>query len=515
MDDESEDVVTGAPQADLGRRAVRGAGNMVGGQVLRMALQLLTVVVLSRLLSPKDYGLLAMVMVVIAFGEVFRDFGLSQAAVRAPTLTTSQRDALFFVNTGIGIAFGIVLVLVAPLIAVWFGQPELLPMSRVLSLVFVFNGLVAQYRADLTRSMRFRQLVVSDLSGQAAGLAVATGAALAGLGFWALAAQQLTIGAVTLVAAAVQCGWLPRRPLPGTRIRSMIRFGIGLSASQFLGYLSSNVDTIVIGTQMGAVNLGYYNRGYQLLTRSVNQLRSPSTSVAVPVLTRLASDQRRQDDFIVRGQAALGFTVIAGLAFVAAAAAPIIRIALGDGWDQVIPVLSWLAIAAMFDTTAYCCYWVYLVRGLTGKLVWYNLVALGIKATMVIIGSQWGITGVACAIAIANAVSWPLSIGWLAHLTHLPTRRLYLNALHIVLLGALVAAGTAAALWFLPAMPSLVGLVVAVLGGAVGYGMGMLVFPPIRREVIDLYRSVRIASRRPGRGNSRVISTKEDSDGGN
>lgn len=495
-------------QPSLGRTAVRGAGSMLTGQLLRMALQLLSVVILSRLLSPRDYGLVAMVMVVIAFGEVFRDFGLSQAAVRAPTLSRSQRDALFLVNTAIGAGFAALLFVLAPQVAAWFDHPELVPMARVLAVVFVFNGLVAQYRADLTRSMRFRALVVSDLGAQAVGLILATGLALWGFGFWALVAQQVTIGLVGLVLAAAYCGWLPRWPQKGTRIGDMLRFGFGLVASQIVGYLSTNMDNLVIGTQLGATDLGYYNRAYQLLTRSVNQLRAPSTSVAVPILTRLEADPRRADDFIVKGQAALGYTLMPGLAFIAAAAAPIVGIVLGDGWAQAIPVLTWLAVAAMFETTSYFCYWVYLVRGLTGKFFWFSLVSMLIKVVCVLIGSHGGVVGVAAGIAVAGALSWPLSIGWLSMLTRVPTRRIYLSAAWVTLLAGLVAGGALAGLALVPTAADLIRLPVALAGAGLGYGLTLALVPPAREAFGSLVASVRHAGwfaardgrgRRPGR----------------
>lgn len=495
MPDAADPKERARASAGLGRTAIRGAGSMVGGQILRMVLQVLSVAVLSRLLSPRDYGLLAMVMVVIAFGEVFRDFGLSQAAVRAPQLSRSQRDALFFANTGIGAGFAIVLFLGAPLVAGWFGQPELLPMSQWLAVVFLLNGLMAQYRADLTRSMRFRQLVSSDIGGQLLGLLAAVALALGGTGYWALVGQQLTVGVAGLLIVAFQCGWLPRWPERGTKIGGMVRFGLGLVASQVVGYLSSNMDNIVIGTQLGPVSLGNYNRAYQLLTRSVNQLRGPSTSVAVPVLARLESDPGKADDFIVKGQAALGYTLMAGLGFVAAGADPIVRVVLGQGWEQVTPILTWLAIAAMFETTSYFCYWVYLVRGLTGKFFWYSLLAMVIKVTCVVVGSRAGTVGVAIGISVAGAISWPLSVAWLARLTRIPTRRIYISAAWVMVLVAVVAAGTAGVLAALPGQPAWLRLIGGMGGATLGYLLTLVVVPPVRAGCFELFGSVKRALR--------------------
>lgn len=479
-------TVSSSEGGDLGRVAVRGAGSMLTGQVLRLGLQLATVAVLSRLLTPRDYGLLAMVMVVIGFGEVFRDFGLSAAAIQAPTLLRSQRDALFWLNSAIGLGFGLVLFLAAPLVAAWFGEPDLIVMSQALSVVFLLNGLTAQYRADLNRSMRFRALVSSDIAGQAAGLAAGVTLALLGAGFWALVGQQVVAGLATFVITVAQCRWLPGRPRRGADIRHLLRYGGGLSASQFVGYLNSNIDNIVIGTQLGSVDLGLYSRGYQLLMRAVNQVRGPSTSVAVPVLTRLAGEPEKSDGFLVRGQAALGYTLVAGLAFVAAAASPIVNIVLGPGWEQVAPVVSWLAVAAAFQTISYIGYWIYLVRGLTGRLFWYSLVSLVVKVGCVLAGSAWGIVGVSVGFAVATALSWPISIAWISRITRIPTRRLYTGAGRIVLVALLIAAGTTGVIWLARGLPDLALAALGLAGGLAGYGLALLLIPPVRRDVAAL-----------------------------
>ena len=110
---------------NLGTAAVRGAGSVMGGQVLRMLLQIGSVAVLTRLLDPKDYGLFTAGMLLVGFGEVFRDFGLSTAAIQAKTLSNAQRDTLFWLNTALGAAFGVAMLGAAPLVAWWFGHPEL------------------------------------------------------------------------------------------------------------------------------------------------------------------------------------------------------------------------------------------------------------------------------------------------------------------------------------------------------------------------------------------------------
>ncbi len=484
--------------APLAVRALRGAGSVMGGQIGRVVLQVGSVAVLSRLLSPKDYGLLAMVMVVVGFGEVFRDLGLSTAAIRAPSLSDGQRDVLFWLNTAVGAALSLALALAAPLLAWWFQQPDLIGMARWLSLVFVLNGAVAQYRASLNRQMRFKALVASDLLGNLSGVVVAVVMALGGWGYWALVGQQVGGGVALLVFAAVFAKWVPGLPRRGTGVRPMVKFGMNMSATQLVGYLNNNVDTFVVGTWLGAVPLGLYNRGYQLLMRAVNQFRGPTTTIALPVLSRLEGTERN-DLFIIKGQLALGYSIVAVLAFCAGASDPVIDVFLGSQWHEVSPVFAFLAVAAIFQTVAYVGYWVYLSRGLSAHLLGYSLIGLVLRIVCILIGSRWGIVGVAAGFAACDALSWPVSIWWLSRFTRLPVRALYAGAARVLGLAAVAAALTYLVVGRLSGLPSLVQIIVALLVALAPYAAAVAVVRPVRDDVSDLFRLFRRAWKRGGK----------------
>ena len=494
MPDDPAPVSPSKPPVQLGRQAARGASLVASGQAARVLLQLVSVAILARLLDPVDYGLIAIVLAIVGVGEILRDFGLSTAAVQAKNLSTGQRDKLWWLNTAIGSALTIIAIAAAPLVAHIFGQPQLTIITQVLSVTFLINGMTAQYRADLNRRMKFRALVVSDVLAQVVGVAIAVVLAFSGLGFWALVAQQIGQAIATLVILAVNAGWLPGRPRRGVDVGSMVRFGHGLMATQFVGYLNNNVDTYTIGLTLGPASLGIYNRGFQLLMRPLNQMRAPTTTVALPVLARLQDDPVRAGQYIISGQLVLGYPVVAMLAFAGGAAVPLVDLFLGPNWSQVAPVFGLLAIAGAFQTLAYVGNWVYLSRGLTGKLFWYSLISLGIKVVCVVVGSRWGIVGVAAGYAVAPGIAWPISLWWLSRLTPIPVRALTLGALRIT--GCATAAGllcleTVALLRHLPDIVQLVGAGVVVL---LVYAVAALALAPIRsdvRAVVAVARKVR------------------------
>ncbi len=474
----------------LGTVAAGGAVVTLASQGGRILVQLISVAVLARLLTPYDYGLIAVVVAVIGVGEIVRDFGLSSAAIQAPVLERQQRDNLFWANAAIGAVLAVGMFFAAPLITAVFGQPELTGIAQALAVTFLLNGLATQYRAGLSRDLRFRALAIVDLAAPALALMVAVVAALMGAGYEALVLQQIAVAVLTLVGVALFARWIPRLPHRVEGMRHFYRFGWNMFAGQVVGYVANNVDTLLVGYRFGPTDLGGYNRAFQLLMMPLNQIRVPISSVAVPVLSRIhaSEDDDRFSDFVAKGQLALGYTLVLGLGLVAGAAEPVVQVFLGDQWLTVVPLLQLFAIAAAFQMLAYVGYWVYVSRGFTAQLFRYSLVSAAIKIVCVVVGSQWGLLGTAIGFAVAPAISWPISIWWLSRLGPLPTARLYGGAARVLTLTVLV--GTASWIAAGVALPAVIELVLAVLAAAAVVALALLV-PVVRRDLASVAGPIR------------------------
>lgn len=479
----------------LGSTAARGALTMLTGQGMRILLQFAGVVVLARLLSPHDYGLLAIVVVIIGVGEIFRDFGLSSAAVRAPELTSEQGSNLFWINTGIGIVLGGTLFAVAAPLAAMYGQSEVRPIAQAMAIIFVVNGLATQFRAHLMRGLRFRWLAIVDVLAAALALGVAIGGALLGWEYWALVAQQITQALVILLGAALGARWRPGRPRRDVSVRPFVRFGANLVLSQVVNYGTNNVDTALVGYAYGAAPLGLYNRAYQLVVTPLSQIQSPVTSVAIPILSKIQEDQKRFSVYLVRGQLALGYPISLGLVTVALAAEPVVDLMLGEKWLAAVPLLQLFALAGVARNLAFVGYWVYVVRGLSGSLFRYSLVTGAIRVLCVVIGAQWGVVGVAAGLALAPWLAWPISLLWLSRVTTVPTRALYAGALRIIGVAGLSAGTTLAVMAALPSMPALLSILLT--GACVVATVSLLCLVPIfRRDAADLLEVVVLVTKR-------------------
>ncbi len=487
-----------ATEPSLGTRAARSAAISLATQGGRILIQTASTAILARLLTPTDYGLLALVVAVVGVGEILRDFGLSSAAIQARTLSTQQRDNLFWINTGIGAVLTAICLAGAPLAGSLFDDDRLVPVMQGLAIIFLLNGLAAQYRAGLVRQMRFRALAVVDLVAPLVALIAAIVIAVAGGGASALVMQQVLTMAVGLVLAAVMARWLPGLPHRGVPMRGFISFGGWLFGSQVITYLAKNIDNFVNFRAFGADAAGLYSRPFQLLMTPLNQVRSPATQVALPALSQVQDDRERFNEYVKAGQLALALPLTVVLAVIVGAAGPVVDVFLGDKWTQSVPILQFLALAGLFQTLAFVGYWVYLARALTNSLMYYSIVAAILKIVCVLVGSHWGLNGVAAGYAVSHLLEWPLSLWWLGRVTTVPGRALYAGAGRLIALGLPVGLAAYGMTVWTASLPSFVQLVAAAVAGlAVAAGFSAAV-PASRRDLALIIRIGRLALNRKG-----------------
>ncbi|MEQ6896516.1 lipopolysaccharide biosynthesis protein [Microbacterium sp. KR10-403] len=481
--------------SSLAHSAARGALFTFVAQAAKILLQLLSVVVLSRMLTPHDYGLLAIVLVVVGIGELFRDFGLTSASIQAPVLTDGQRDNLFWVNTGIGLILAVTMFFLAGPIEILTGEAQIAGVIRALAALFLLNGLATQHRANLSRDLKFRSLAVIDITAAGIALLVAIIAAFLGANYWALVAQQLTSSVIILAGVTIAGHWFPRRYSRQYSIRELLNFGWNIVATNLLVYAGSQIDTILVGLKFGTTSLGLYNRAYQLVMTPLGQVRSPMKGVALPVLSRVQQDRGRFDSYVTSAQLMLGYSLGIPLALVTALAGPIVKIMLGPRWLAAAPILSLFSIAGLLTTIAFVGYWVYLSRGLGRSLFFYTIVTTAIKILCIIIGSFFGVVGVAIGFVIAPALSWPLSLFWLSRVTPMPTAKLYAGAGRILLATACVGLVAWEASQFVISVGPWAMLAVGVAAGLVTAAVALFL-PVYRRDSRNLVAFVRLMFKR-------------------
>ncbi|MGO4784649.1 lipopolysaccharide biosynthesis protein [Cryobacterium sp. W22_MBD10_FK3] len=385
--------------------AARGVSITLVGQLSRFLIQLTALVWLSRLLSPNDFGLVAMVAAVAGVATIIGDGGLSFAAVQAKTLTDQQRTNLFWSNLLLGAVLGTVIFSTAAPLSDFYDSPDLENVAKVIAVVFLLNGATTQFRAHINRSLNFRLLALTDVSSQFVGLVVAVSAALIGLGFWALVFQQLVVALVALVFCAMGGKWKPGLPRRAAGMRRLYAFGIHTLLDQILNYASVNLATVLLGRSWGPSVVGVYSRAYNIFTMPMTQLASPLTRVALPLLSRI-EDRRDFTRRLTHAQTLLAYPLLGIFSTLAVVAPSLIPIALGPGWHDVVPILQVLSLGGAFQVLAYVYYWAFLALGKTGVQLRFSVPTRVAMMGFCLIGVQWGAIGVACAITAGLIVIW-------------------------------------------------------------------------------------------------------------
>ncbi|WP_374977072.1 lipopolysaccharide biosynthesis protein [Microbacterium trichothecenolyticum] len=471
---------------DLATSAARGASVTLAGQVARLLIQLVGVIVLSRLLLPSDFGIVAMVAAFIGLGEILRDFGLGSAAVQARTLTHQQRDNLFWINTALGLLMGILIAVAAPYIAEFYSEPRLVAVTQVLAVGLLLNGMTAQYRANLSRHLKFAHVTISDVA--PAFLALVTAAVLSfmGWGYWALVGQQLTQALLGLILAAAFGRWVPGLPRRTPGMRELITYGVNLFGVAILNYVTRNVDSVVVGARFGATNLGLYNRAYELVTHSINRINMPLTRVAVSVLSRLQDQPARHGDFLLLGQKVLLHITLPLLGIGAALAYQLVIVVLGVNWIGSAPIVQILVVGAAADVAGYATYWFALSKGRTAAYLHINLVTAPVKISLILVGSIWGTMGVAAGFATGSIVLWIVALLWLGKSAAAPSMKLFTSALRALSVNVIAAVGAFSATLLVVPGGEWAQIAVGLAAYLVLWATGVGCLRPVRRDVLEV-----------------------------
>ncbi|UGQ59056.1 lipopolysaccharide biosynthesis protein [Rhodococcus pyridinivorans] len=396
---------------------------------------LLGTVALARLLSPEDFGLVAVVLSLVAFGELVRDFGLSTAAARATDLSRGQQSNLFWINSAIGVVLAILAWASAGLVADVFSQPQLKGIVEWISLVFVVNGISTQFRAEINRKLDFKRLAVVDSLPVMGGLAVALIFILAlnQQNYWALVVQQLSTAVLGLALAVILAKWIPGLPSARESVRELISFSAGLFGTQGVAYFTRNIDNLSISFFWGPASLGIYSRAYQLLMVPINQMSAPLTRVTVPILTRVAGEKAKFLSYLSTGQlvGGIGIGFVYGVLF--GLADPIVLLVFGESWSAITPVFQALAIGGVFRALNQVTFWVFLAKGATASQFKFYLVSQPLVIACMLSGLPWGAVGVAVGHSVGYALNWTISFWWCGRVTSTPMKSLYFSGVKSIL----------------------------------------------------------------------------------
>ncbi len=391
---------------DLKGRAVRSGAVTMVSQAVQFVLQMGSTMILARLLTPGDFGLVSMVVAVTNFAALFKDLGLSMATIQKAEINHGQVSSLFWVNFGISLLTTVVIAAAAPLIADFYQEPRLFLITLVLSSTFLLGGLAVQHQALLRRQMQFKRLaivrIVSYLAGVLAAVVLAWVWRDTDHAYMALIWMQVVRELVLVLGLWVFCPWVPGIPVRGSGVRSMLSYGADVTGFSLMNYWARNLDRILIGKFCGSAPLGFYAKAYQFLIFPINQLRAPIFSVATPVLSSLQNDGDGYRRYMHRLMSILAFFTMPVMAYAFVYVHHLVQVLLGSQWGEAVPIFRVLAFAAFIQPVASTRGLAMLTLGFSRRYLMYGVFWSVCLILSLIIGVQWKTVGVAMAYTIAQ-----------------------------------------------------------------------------------------------------------------
>lgn len=305
-------------------------------------------IIMARLLTPDDYGLVGMLAIFIAVSQSLIDSGFSQALIRKQDRSEIDNSTVFYFNIAVGIVLYAIMWFSAPLIARFYNEPILIPLTRAVSLGFVFNSLAVVQRALLTIRLDFKTQAKASLIGAVVSGGIGIYMAKTGFGVWAIVAQQLANLGLIAILLWIFSKWKPILAYSWASFRELFSFGSKLLASGLLDTIYKNIYLIVIGKIFKASDLGYYTRANQFSDFASSNITGIFQRVSYPVLCTIQEDDARLADVyrkILRTSAFIIFPLLTGLA---AVAKPLIVSFLTEKWMFSATLLVPLCFAAMW-----------------------------------------------------------------------------------------------------------------------------------------------------------------------
>jgi len=392
--------------SELGRLAVRGAGVTVFSQGVSLAVQMVATVVLARLLTPADFGVVTMVS---AFSLLVMNFGLNgftEAILQREKIDEALVSNLFWINVGAGLLLTLGFAAAGSLLAQFYGDPRVARVAAGMSLTIFLTSLSVQHLALLKRAMRFSLLSANDVLARAVSVTLSILLAFAGWGYWALVVGIIALPFSTSIGAWLLCRWTPRLPRHADGTRSMVRFAIHVYGRFSFNYFSRNTDNVLVGWRFNAQSLGFYKKAYDLFALPAGLFVSSLTSVAVSALSRLNRDPAQYRQYFLSALAVVAFVGMGLAGDLTLVGKHVIRVLLGPGWEPAGRIFTFfgpgIGATLLHGTTG----WIHLSIGRPDRWLRWGLIEFAATVLLLILGLHWGPAGV--------AMAWTVSLWILA-----------------------------------------------------------------------------------------------------
>lgn len=305
-------------------------------------------IILARLLTPADYGLIGLITVFISIALVFARSGMGQALVQKKDANDEDFSTVFYFSLAVSVILYLVLFFAAPVIAEFYHEPKLISVIRVLGITIIIGAVYSVQQAKVQREMNFKKFFYATLIGTLISAGIGIAMAYSGYGVWALVGQQISAQLINIIVLFVTVKWRPKLIFSVQKMKQLFGFSWKILVSALIDTFYNNIYSLIIGKFYSSADLGYYNRGKQYPMLVVENVNGSINSVIFPVLSKIQDDKERFKATVRRSIKTSTYIIFPLMAGLAAVAEPLVRIMLTDKWLPAVPFIQFCCFTYAF-----------------------------------------------------------------------------------------------------------------------------------------------------------------------
>lgn len=392
--------------SNLKQKIVGGIGWTMSSQIATQLVSFGVTLVLVRLLSPRDYGLYALVGTVLGFVQIFNTLGFSQALIQKEKVTSLDYSTAFWSTLLLSLLLCGIVIVSSPVAVVFFKEPLVAPILKVASLSLVISALGTMQLAQLQKSLAFKRIMLIEfLTALFAGIASIV-LAINKFGVWSLVLGSLTGQVLALPILWKMSEWKPQIAFSKQAFSEFFAFGAHLTVGGIINYFMRNMDNVIIGKVLGSTALGYYSLAYNLMLKPLQYISANVGRVLFPALSSIKGDKDTTRKVYLKAVhyiSLITFPMMSGLLLVAPS---VVEVVYGPKWMPVVPVLQILCLVGAMQSIGTTVGTIYLSQGRADLQMKYTIIFAPIVIGSFIVGVYWGIEGVAAGYALATSSIW-------------------------------------------------------------------------------------------------------------
>ena len=371
----------------------------------RYGAQFIVMLILARLLSPEDFGLIAILLVFTSLGALLIDGGFGAALIQRQSTSADDETTVFIFNIAAGFLAGVLLFSMAPVIARFFEQPRLTDLTRLMAFALPLAGLAAVPDALLAMKLDFRSRARAEIVASLCAGFVSITLAVRGFGVWSLAWHSITSIFIRCVLLWILSAWRPRGACSIQSFRGLFGFGAYMLAASLLNALAVRLQSVLIGKLFNTKELGYYTLAQNTQQVPTSLVGSLLNRVGFPVFSTISGDHQRLAfglQSVMRMSMFLFFPCMIGIALVADS---LVEVLFGEQWNPAAPILSILAMSAAIWPMHVLNISVIGAQGKSNLLLRVEVIKQAITIALIVISASWGVLAIAWSVLASSVIA--------------------------------------------------------------------------------------------------------------